>query len=286
LKGKDSYVIKVADFGLSHISESDNYNLKAEAKFPIRWSAPEVMTRGQVSKMSDVWSFGIVMWEILEWKKPYSQVSLNSDVMKMVCNEGLRLTRPTRVDVPDEFWEIIQSCWNSDPKKRPTFQELYRQLGGLEIKMGKEDMSSFLSSSANHQGGLLNYLRSPPTDEKGQGKSKSQYEQTPSSKDRSHYDQTPAKDQNHYDQTPTKKDQKDPGYIQTSDIRFDKTDYLQTPMVGGPSVASVTSNAEDQWKVIERMTNSKGSKRNVADKTDYLQTPNKSDYLQTPDNKQ
>ncbi len=58
LKGKDEYVVKVADFGLSHISESENYDIKAETKFPIRWSAPEVMTRHQVGKPSDVWAFG------------------------------------------------------------------------------------------------------------------------------------------------------------------------------------------------------------------------------------
>jgi len=204
LKGKDQYVIKVADFGLSHISESDNYNLKAEAKFPIRWSAPEVMTRGQVSKMSDVWSFGVVIWEILEWKKPYHQVQLNQDVMRMVCSEkeNLRLERPSRIEIPDELWEIMQSCWLANPNKRPTFQDLYRQLGELEIAMGKEVTSSFLTPHVS--GGQLNYLRSPPGPDAEYTNGKNPYERTQAVE--SAYNQTPAKEQESaYHQTPSKK---------------------------------------------------------------------------------
>jgi len=158
LKGKDQYVVKVADFGLSHISESDNYNLKAEAKFPIRWSAPELMTRAQVSKASDVWSFGVVIWEIIEWEKPYHQIASNNEVMKQVCNEGLRLERPTRIEIADKLWEIMKSCWATEPKNRPSFQDLYKTLGELEVALGRSQSTRNVLLTLN---GEFNYARSP-----------------------------------------------------------------------------------------------------------------------------
>jgi len=195
LKGKDQYVIKVADFGLSHISESDNYNLKAEAKFPIRWSAPEMMTRGQVSKASDVWSFGVVVWEILQFEKPYSEIASNSEVMKKVCNEGLRLARPTRIQIPDELWEIIQSCWQLDPKSRPTFEQLYQRLADLDARMNKEASPLVFISKT---GTKCNYITTAA--DYHQTPKEGEYSQTPDPND---YTQTP--EENSYAQTPRKK---------------------------------------------------------------------------------
>jgi len=214
-KGKDQYVIKVADFGLSHLSESDNYNLRAEAKFPIRWSAPEVMTRGQVSKAADIWSFGVVVWEILECEKPFHEISSNNDVMRKVCNEGFRLERPTRIEIPDRLWEIVQSCWLVDPKQRPTFQELYKQLGELEATLGKQPASIVLISS---KGGSTNYIRSPldlkPKTGWKKGAIEDPYHQSPvdNVKEEGNYKQTPGTKQQqqseaegNYRQTPGNK---------------------------------------------------------------------------------
>jgi len=219
LKGKDQYIIKVADFGLSHTSESDNYNLKAEAKFPIRWAAPEVMTRAQVSKAADVWSFGVVVWEILEWKKPYEEIQANNDVMKKVCTEGLRLKRPTRIAIPDRLWEIMQSCWSEDPKTRPTFQDLYKQLGELEASMSTEQK---LDPTPSNMGGEWNYIRSPlnfPQQIESPQWSKAQPRK--SNADEDHYLQTPRPNiEGDYNQTPAPK-QEDNGYGQTPGIPLD-----------------------------------------------------------------
>jgi len=256
LKGKDQYVIKVADFGLSHISESDNYNLKAEAKFPIRWSAPEVMTRGQVSKMSDVWSFGVVVWEILEWKKPYHHIQMNADVMRLVCNENLRLERPARIEIPDELWSIMMECWLADPKKRPTFQDLYKQLGDLEIAMGsKHEMSSFLSTGPRE----LNYLRSPagPDPIYLEGKNGG-YETTK----QTDYGQTPApQPESAYNQTPTKKE----------------GDYQQTPQRGDSFVRQVKPVSEKRtgYTLLQNGTIAPVVKQVEPPESDYTQTPAK-----------
>jgi len=223
LKGKDQYVIKVADFGLSHISESDNYNLKAEAKFPIRWSAPEVMTRGQVSKAADIWSFGVVVWEILEWEKPYHEIGSNNDVMRKVCNDGLRLGRPSRIEIPDRLWEIMQMCWHSDAKQRPTFQDLYKLLLELENTLGKQPTPLVLVS----QGQVYNYARSPLDENNSQkgawkkGAIDNPYHQSPVQTDPDHQSPTPKmKDSEEvYKQTPGRKQQ----------TTEEESHYKQTP---------------------------------------------------------
>eukprot|EP01119_Soliformovum_irregulare_P018057 TRINITY_DN5472_c0_g1_i2.p1 TRINITY_DN5472_c0_g1~~TRINITY_DN5472_c0_g1_i2.p1 ORF type:complete len:1076 (+),score=303.21 TRINITY_DN5472_c0_g1_i2:3249-6476(+) len=131
LKGKDDYVVKVADFGLSHIAaESENYNINAEAKFPVRWSAPELMTRHQVSQKSDIWSYGVSMWEIIEQKIPYFHLPSNSDVREAVC-KGEKLSRPTRIQISDDFWNLILSCFAYEPRDRPLFQELCQRLSQM-----------------------------------------------------------------------------------------------------------------------------------------------------------
>src|SRR5689334_22610304 len=76
---------------------------------------------------ADVWAFGVTMWEILEDKLPYVKLS-NPEVFNFIANEKGTLSRPTRVTVPDEIWEIIQRCWAFEPDQRPSFDELNKDL--------------------------------------------------------------------------------------------------------------------------------------------------------------
>ena len=68
---EDKYIVKVTDFGLARNSKTDVYQASQNAKFPIRWSAPEVLSRKKAIRGADVWSFGVVLWEILEAKVPF-----------------------------------------------------------------------------------------------------------------------------------------------------------------------------------------------------------------------
>jgi len=172
LKGKDQYVVKVADFGLSHIAaESENYNINAETKFPIRWSAPEVMTRHQVSQKSDVWSYGVAMWEIIEQKKPYNDLLSNQEVMEQVC-KGAKLPRPTRIAIPDAFWELILTCFAYEPRDRPFFQQLCKSLADLAEEPNLKEANLMVNPDE--------YLKTPASKE---------YQVTPASKE---YQITPA----------------------------------------------------------------------------------------------
>ncbi|KYO46506.1 ephrin type-A receptor 1 isoform X1 [Alligator mississippiensis] len=118
---------KVSDFGLSQIREADVegiYKTKG-GKIPIRWTAPEAIAHQIFTSASDVWSFGIVMWEVLSFgDKPYGDM-MNQEVMKSI-EDGYRLPPP--VDCPSILYELMKSCWLHDCLQRPRFQEIQAQL--------------------------------------------------------------------------------------------------------------------------------------------------------------
>jgi len=119
------YIVKIADFGIArdiNKTESDETN-KEVPILPVRWCAPEVLLNQKFSIKSDVWSYGVAMWEIIEWKGPYFELR-NEEVIQKVCHEGLRLPKPTRIEISDELWKVILSCWNKEPEDRPTFSTI------------------------------------------------------------------------------------------------------------------------------------------------------------------
>jgi len=114
------YEIKVTDFGMSRISDY-SYGMNGKA-IPIRTSAPEVLTGGQATSRSDVWSFGVVMWEILSGGlMPYMEISDNQEVTQKVLS-GLRLSKPSNCS--DQVYEIMLKCWDKKTPNRPPFAEL------------------------------------------------------------------------------------------------------------------------------------------------------------------
>ncbi|XP_077777181.1 ephrin type-A receptor 1 isoform X1 [Podarcis muralis] len=118
---------KVSDFGLSRILENDvegTYETKG-GKIPIRWTAPEAIAHRIFTSASDIWSFGIVMWEVLSYgDKPYGDMT-NQEVMKSI-EDGYRLPPP--VDCPSVLYEIMKVCWSYDRTRRPRFREIFAQL--------------------------------------------------------------------------------------------------------------------------------------------------------------
>jgi len=119
-----SYYCKVADFGMSR--KIDNYyDAKGATQVPIRWTAPEVLKHQKYSTASDVWSFGVVLWEMLEFGTlPYTNMD-NKEVIQQVL-AGYRLPRPTNCN--DELWEIMLICFLAKEKERPSFKEISERL--------------------------------------------------------------------------------------------------------------------------------------------------------------
>uniref|UniRef100_G1RSK1 Tyrosine-protein kinase receptor n=1 Tax=Nomascus leucogenys TaxID=61853 RepID=G1RSK1_NOMLE len=119
-------IVKIGDFGLARdIYKNDYYRKRGEGLLPVRWMAPESLMDGIFTTQSDVWSFGILIWEILTLgHQPYPAHS-NLDVLNYVQTGG-RLEPPR--NCPDDLWNLMTQCWAQEPDHRPTFHRIQDQL--------------------------------------------------------------------------------------------------------------------------------------------------------------
>jgi len=126
----DKNVVKVGDFGLARFVLDNEYTSSAGARFPVRWSAPEVLNYTKFSSKSDVWAYGVLMWEIFTGgDMPYGKAK-NAEVVEKICHHNERLPGPTRC--PENLYQIMFSCWHMNPDERPTFAELHEDLRQIQ----------------------------------------------------------------------------------------------------------------------------------------------------------
>ncbi|XP_014670840.1 PREDICTED: tyrosine-protein kinase HTK16-like [Priapulus caudatus] len=114
---------KISDFGLSRVTraEKDYYRATEGGKWPVKWYAPECIYYGQFSHASDVWSYGVTLWEMWTFgEQPYGERG-GQAVLKMI-DSGERLTAPP--GCPRKIYKVMQRCWQYDPAARPTFADL------------------------------------------------------------------------------------------------------------------------------------------------------------------
>uniref|UniRef100_A0A8C9TS35 Tyrosine-protein kinase receptor TYRO3 n=1 Tax=Scleropages formosus TaxID=113540 RepID=A0A8C9TS35_SCLFO len=116
----------VADFGLSKkIYSGDYYRQGSVSKLPVKWIALESLADNVYTTQSDVWAFGVTMWEVMaRGQTPYPGVE-NAEIYEHLI-KGERLKQPP--DCPADIYEIMHSCWSPVPKCRPSFQQLIDQL--------------------------------------------------------------------------------------------------------------------------------------------------------------
>ncbi|KAK7603916.1 hypothetical protein V9T40_004189 [Parthenolecanium corni] len=123
-------VCKIADFGLSREIESATegaYTTRG-GKIPVRWTAPEAIAFRKFTSASDVWSFGIVVWEVLSYgERPYWNWS-NQDVIKSI-EKGYRLPAP--MDCPETMYQLMLDCWQKERTHRPQFSTIVKSLDKL-----------------------------------------------------------------------------------------------------------------------------------------------------------
>ncbi|XP_026088254.1 protein tyrosine kinase 2aa isoform X8 [Carassius auratus] len=120
--------VKLGDFGLSRYMEDSSYYKASKGKLPIKWMAPESINFRRFTSASDVWMFGVCMWEILMFGiKPFQGVK-NNDVIGRIEN-GERLAMP--LNCPPTLYSLMTKCWAYDPSKRPRFTELKTQLSTI-----------------------------------------------------------------------------------------------------------------------------------------------------------
>nr|XP_020442103.1 tyrosine-protein kinase yes-like [Monopterus albus]XP_020442104.1 tyrosine-protein kinase yes-like [Monopterus albus] len=117
----DNLVCKIADFGLARLIEDNEYTARQGAKFPIKWTAPEAALYGRFTIKSDVWSFGILLIELVtKGRVPYPGM-VNREVLEQV-ERGYRMPCPQ--GCPESLHEMMNLCWKKEPDERPTFEYL------------------------------------------------------------------------------------------------------------------------------------------------------------------
>ncbi|CAM5176831.1 unnamed protein product [Eretmochelys imbricata] len=114
-------VAKVSDFGLAKVDPKGT----DATKLPVKWTAPEALKHNKFSAKSDVWSYGILLWEVFSYgRAPYSKMTLK-EVTEMV-EKGYRMEAPE--ECPPSVYTLMKTCWEIEPGKRPSFKKLTEKL--------------------------------------------------------------------------------------------------------------------------------------------------------------
>uniref|UniRef100_A0A671NRJ6 Hepatocyte growth factor receptor n=1 Tax=Sinocyclocheilus anshuiensis TaxID=1608454 RepID=A0A671NRJ6_9TELE len=127
----ESYTVKVADFGLARdVYDKEYYSVhnKHGVKLPVKWMALESLQTHKFTTKSDVWSFGVLLWELMtRGAPPYSDV--NSFDITIFLLQGRRLLQPEFC--PDALYNVMIECWHPKPERRPTFSELVSRIAAI-----------------------------------------------------------------------------------------------------------------------------------------------------------
>jgi len=132
----DQNVVKVADFGLARYVIDDQYTSNGGAKFPIKWSPPEVLNFTRFSSKSDVWAYGVLCWEVFTCgEMPYGRAK-NPEVVERV-QRGQILQQPP--NCPNSVYEeVMRLCWATLPEDRPSFRVIKEKLTVISQEMNND----------------------------------------------------------------------------------------------------------------------------------------------------
>ncbi|XP_049864650.1 fibroblast growth factor receptor 3-like isoform X1 [Schistocerca gregaria] len=134
----DEYILKIADFGLARdIHCHDYYRKTTDGRLPVKWMAPEALFHRVYTTQSDVWSYGILLWEIMTLGgTPYPSVPSVEKLFQLL-RSGHRMEKPPCCSL--EIYMLMRDCWNYQPNERPMFSELV------------EDLDRILTITANEE---------------------------------------------------------------------------------------------------------------------------------------
>ncbi|KAM6921684.1 platelet-derived growth factor receptor alpha [Xenentodon cancila] len=123
-------IVKICDFGLARdIMHDSNYVSKGSTFLPVKWMAPESIFDNLYTTLSDVWSYGILLWEIFSLGgTPYPGMVVDSSFYNKI-KSGYRMSKPEHA--PHDVYEMMMKCWNSEPEKRPSFTGLSETVASL-----------------------------------------------------------------------------------------------------------------------------------------------------------
>ncbi|KAM6977833.1 vascular endothelial growth factor receptor 3 [Aplochiton taeniatus] len=163
----ENNVVKICDFGLARdIYKDPDYVRKGNARLPLKWMAPESIFDKLYTSQSDVWSFGVLLWEIFSLgASPYPGVQIDEDFCKRL-KDGTRMRSPETAS--PEIYGIMLACWQGEPRERPTFPALVEILGDLlqdnGLADGKEH-SLLNRSQSSEDDGFSQASSRPPSEE-------------------------------------------------------------------------------------------------------------------------
>ncbi|KAF5305887.1 hypothetical protein FQA39_LY09126 [Lamprigera yunnana] len=153
-------ICKISDFGLTRdIYEDDAYFKRSKGRVPVKWMAPESLSDHVYTNKSDVWSYGILIWELVTLgASPYPGIVVQS--LFHLLKTGYRMERPENCSVV--LYKVMRSCWNLDPEKRPTFSDLAMK---FEKMLGDEvEYLDLTSNSFNNRGYFCDNLEDVEVD--------------------------------------------------------------------------------------------------------------------------
>uniref|UniRef100_A0A8C5D2X8 receptor protein-tyrosine kinase n=1 Tax=Gouania willdenowi TaxID=441366 RepID=A0A8C5D2X8_GOUWI len=141
-------VAKICDFGLARDINTDaSYVLRGNARLPVKWMSPESIFDCVYTFESDVWSYGILLWEIFSLgNSPYPGMQVDSAFYQRI-QEGYRMSKPAFA--PIEIYDMMLSCWNPDPLKRPSFRKLVER-SELLLSENTKNVYLTLSNAPSH----------------------------------------------------------------------------------------------------------------------------------------
>uniref|UniRef100_A0A667G5N1 Tyrosine-protein kinase n=1 Tax=Lynx canadensis TaxID=61383 RepID=A0A667G5N1_LYNCA len=128
----ENNVLKISDFGMSRQEDGGVYSSSGLKQIPIKWTAPEALNYGRYSSESDVWSFGILLWETFSLGVcPYPGMT-NQQAREQV-ERGYRMSAPQHC--PEDIFKIMMKCWDYKPENRPKFSDLQKELAVIKRKI-------------------------------------------------------------------------------------------------------------------------------------------------------
>jgi len=141
LTGDDPMILKISDFGMSRIAvdDEDLYTANTSARqIPIRWTAPEALEHLEYYTSTDVWGYGVMIWEIFSGGKlPYAGFN-NSQTRHEVTKNGYRLEQPS--DCPDQVHGLMSQCWQHDKGDRPSMAEVEVEIASINSEFKDQDL--------------------------------------------------------------------------------------------------------------------------------------------------
>ncbi|XP_020614818.1 tyrosine-protein kinase receptor Tie-1-like [Orbicella faveolata] len=121
---------KITDFGMARdVQQDDIYRKRTKGRLPVKWTAVESLLYGYCTTQSDVWSYGIVLYEIFTiGGRPYPNIKAHR--IPYMIKDNYRMPKPVHLD--EEIYALMCECWNNEPDRRPTFESISRTIKRLE----------------------------------------------------------------------------------------------------------------------------------------------------------